>query len=263
VKTVAIYPELEKFQKVSILWTEGLKKRYPVTVPKKNYHFILNLSKELDISDTTDNLCFLLQCIEEEKNHIDNKAKLISHQKLRKGDQEKVAQYLRARKQAYEQALKEIQEDEEKYGFTMEQWKRKIPIINTVSFKCKIHKEGFSIHHPAIIERLLDIIMSEYKYQSSIQEDFKEKLKKYENINGPTYLRKDLAKKVYDYFSNNTNLGKGSQNDRYYIIGLIFQYVGVETKLDYKSYQKIKDSSQYKNYHSYVAKCVSGRYFRS
>lgn len=247
-KTETIHPEFEELKGISPFWDN---EREILEFEKTKYRTLQKFITDNRIDVKIDNLCYIVCLLEQEKQGIKSHEQLKDHKKRIQNDRLEVSDFLKKWEQDQGLFINTIKFD---YGHN----KFDIEAENFIFIK-----DGFfNIQHPYIIEKVLRIIWKEYKCQSSTKCNFKQDLKYSEKINSKPFRCKSLAKNLNRYLINSTTL---TINRRYFVIGYLFQFVGIETELSIDRFKEIKNNSyytHYKNYPDFVTKNIRVKYFK-
>jgi len=240
-ENINIKPEYENLKNISPFWDN---ENETLTFGKSDYDVLQKFITDYTIDIKIDNLCYIICLLEQEKHKIDIREQLKDHRKKIQNDRLEVSEFLK------------------KWGSNQEL------IINSIKFDKDtgnfiFRKDGFfTIEHPEIIEQVIKIIWKTYKYKSSLKTDFKERLKIHKRINDKHFRCETLAKSLNKYFTDNTTL---NLNKRYFVIGFLFQFTGIETELSMERFNQTKEVSYkapYKSYPDFVTTNIRSKYFK-
>jgi len=245
---IEIKPELESLKNISPFWDN---EKSILEFDKSDYSELQKFISDYKINIRIDDLCYIVIMLRQEKRRIDIRYHTAEERLKFQNDKLEVSKFLKQHESNPELYINSIKFD---YG------QRKFNKFNGEFIYRK--KGSFTIEHPDRIKEIIDIIWGTYKFKSSLRDDYDKLLKLHEKINNKQFTIQTLAKNLNKYFTNNTTI---NLNLRYFIIGYLFQFTGLETELSedrFKDIQEVSYHTYYKTYRDFVTKNIRSKYFK-
>lgn len=245
---IKIYPDFEKLKGISALWDN---EKESLDFPKSDYLKLSDIAKETNFQESTDNLCYVLILLRNEKTSLEIRKRSANERNTFKHDRLEVSKFLNLVQEKPDTVITEI-----KVSYS------KIIDFDSKKVDYNTQKLGhFSIHDKTLIQDIIEMIYSKYAYKISIKPEYKQILEKTEKANKETNIRKQLVKNLYNYLNEDVNLG---ENNKYYIIGQLLFLSGIEPTLSINEFihQNNYNPDLYKSYKDFVNTKIRTKYFK-